>query len=83
MKWNIRIDKIALKFIAKQPASQRVRIMEAIAKLPEEGDMGHQADGRAGRILPPAGGDIPDHLYGKRGDYHRLRNKGRKPGRYL
>ena len=39
MKWNIQIDKIALKFIAKQPAPQRVRIMDAIAKLPEEGDI--------------------------------------------
>ena len=39
MKWNIQIDKIALNFIAKQPAPQRVRIMDAIAKLPEEGDI--------------------------------------------
>ena len=39
MKWNIQIDKIALKFIAKQPMPQRMRIMAAIAKLPEEGDI--------------------------------------------
>ena len=39
MKWNIQIDKIALKFVAKQPAPQRKRIMMAIEKLPEEGDI--------------------------------------------
>ena len=27
MKWNIQIDKIALKFIAKQPMPQRMRII--------------------------------------------------------
>ena len=43
MKWNIQIDKIALKFMAKQPAPQRVRIMDAIAKLPEEGDIKQMA----------------------------------------
>ena len=42
MKWNIQIDKIALKFIAKQPAPQRMRIMAAIAKLPEDGGQGRQ-----------------------------------------
>ena len=47
MKWNIQIDKIALKFIAKQPAPQRMRIMAAIAKLPAEGDIKPMA-GQAG-----------------------------------
>ena len=47
MKWNIQIDKIALKFIAKQPMPQRMRIMAAIAKLPEEGDIKPMA-GQAG-----------------------------------
>ena len=47
MKWNIQIDKIALKFIAKQPAPQRMRIMAAIAKLPEDGDIKPMA-GQAG-----------------------------------
>ena len=79
MKWNIQIDKIALKFIAKQPMPQRMRIMAAIAKLPEEGDIKPMA----GRILPPARGNLPDHLYGERRNYHGLRDKGRKPGRYL
>ena len=47
MKWNIQIDKIALKFIAKQPAPQRMRIMAAIAKLPEDWDIKPMA-GQAG-----------------------------------
>ena len=80
MKWNIQIDKIALKFIAKQPAPQRMRIMAAIAKLPEDGDIKPMA-GQAG--LPPARGNLPDRLHGEGRNRHGLCNKSRKPGRYL
>lgn len=47
MNWKIKIDKIALKFIAKQPQPQRKRIMQAISRLPYEGDIKPMA-GRTG-----------------------------------
>lgn len=39
MKYRIEIDKKAVKFIEKQPLSQRKRILSAIYKLPAEGDI--------------------------------------------
>lgn len=39
MPYRIEIDKRAVKFIAKQPKPQRERILKAIYKLPETGDI--------------------------------------------
>ena len=39
MKYEILIAKPAQKFILKQPAAQRTRLLAAIAKLPEAGDI--------------------------------------------
>jgi len=38
MSYEIRIERKALKFIHKQPADQKKRILAAIYKLPDEGD---------------------------------------------
>lgn len=38
MKYQIIIEKRAKKFIEKQPKPQQVRILQAIQKLPEQGD---------------------------------------------
>ncbi|MDR1664199.1 MAG: type II toxin-antitoxin system RelE/ParE family toxin [Clostridiales bacterium] len=35
MKFELTIDKTALKFIAKQPPKEKIRILRAINKLPE------------------------------------------------
>ena len=35
MKYQLIIDKVALKFISKQPPQAKSRIMQAICKLPE------------------------------------------------
>lgn len=40
MPYRIEIDKRAVKFITKQPKPQRERILKAIYKLPEAGDIG-------------------------------------------
>jgi mRNA interferase RelE/StbE len=47
MTYRIQIDKPALKFIAKQPPKARERIMQAIQKLPHEGDI-KPLEGRPG-----------------------------------
>lgn len=39
MKYQIIIEKRAKKFIEKQPKPQQVRILQAIQKLPEQGDI--------------------------------------------
>ncbi len=39
MKYSIEIDKVALKFLLKQPQEQRKRILDAINKLPDIGDI--------------------------------------------
>jgi mRNA interferase RelE/StbE len=39
MTYRIQIDKPALKFIAKQPSKAQERILQAIRKLPQEGDI--------------------------------------------
>lgn len=39
MKYKIVIEKRAVKFIKKQPSNQQKRILEAINKLPETGDI--------------------------------------------
>lgn len=39
MQYRIEIDKKAVKFIAKQPKPQRERILSAIYKLPQDGDI--------------------------------------------
>lgn len=38
MQYEILFDKPAQKFILKQTQSQRVRLLAAIQKLPDEGD---------------------------------------------
>ena len=38
MKYEILFDKPAQNFILKQPQHQRVRLLSAISKLPEDGD---------------------------------------------
>ena len=38
MQYEILFDKPAQKFILKQPLEQRTRILEAISRLPNEGD---------------------------------------------
>ena len=39
MKYQIVIDKPALKFLRKQSPDQRARLLKAIYKLPELGDI--------------------------------------------
>ncbi|MBR0092241.1 MAG: type II toxin-antitoxin system RelE/ParE family toxin [Lachnospiraceae bacterium] len=39
MNYSIVIEKRARQFISKQPKTQRERLLKAIAKLPEEGDI--------------------------------------------
>lgn len=39
MKYQIVIDKPALKFLQKQPQDQRERLLKAIYKLPDMGDI--------------------------------------------
>ena len=39
MQYRIEIDKRAVKFISKQPKPQRERLLRAIYKLPETGDI--------------------------------------------
>ena len=38
MNYEIRIERKAMKFISKQTAEQKRRILSAISKLPFEGD---------------------------------------------
>lgn len=47
MKYQILIEKPALKFIQKQPKPQQERLLRAIAALPENGDIKAMA-GHAG-----------------------------------
>ena len=39
MKYQIVIDKPAMKFLLKQPLEQRERLLKAIYKLPDQGDI--------------------------------------------
>lgn len=39
MSYTIRIEKLAEKFILKQPKEQQERLFKAIRKLPHEGDI--------------------------------------------
>ncbi len=39
MKYEIKIEKQAIKFISKQPKPHRERILKAIYQLPNEGDI--------------------------------------------
>lgn len=39
MKYKIVIEKKAEKFIVKQPKNQQKRILDAISRLPDEGDI--------------------------------------------
>ncbi|MCD8026181.1 MAG: type II toxin-antitoxin system RelE/ParE family toxin [Clostridiales bacterium] len=39
MQYKIEIDKRAVKFISKQPKPQRERILRAIYKLPDNGNI--------------------------------------------
>ncbi len=39
MNYKIFLDRKALKFINGQPQDQKVRILSAISKLPNEGDI--------------------------------------------
>lgn len=39
MSYNIVIERKALKFINKQPPEQKRRLLSAIYKLPEDGDI--------------------------------------------
>lgn len=39
MKYRVVIEKRARKFIEKQPRPQQKRILEAIVKLPDNGDI--------------------------------------------
>ena len=61
MSYKIVYDKPALKFIQKQPPAQQQRIVEAVHRLPFEGDV--KTHGRAARLFPPAGGQLPGDLY--------------------
>ncbi len=47
MKYSIEIDKVALKFLLRQPQEQRERILDAINKLPDSGDI-KKMQGRKG-----------------------------------
>ena len=47
MKYNILIDKPAQKFILKQQPEQRKRLLAAISKLPDQGDI-KELKGHAG-----------------------------------
>ena len=38
MQYEILFDKPAQKFILKQPKQQRLRLLSAISRLPDEGD---------------------------------------------
>lgn len=38
MKYRIEFDKRAIKFIAKQPQTQKERLFRAIYRLPDSGD---------------------------------------------
>ena len=38
MSYEIKIERKALKFIGKQNREQRIRILSAIYKLPDQGD---------------------------------------------
>ena len=39
MTYQIRFEKTAMKFLEKQPQNQRERILKAIYKLPDEGNI--------------------------------------------
>ena len=39
MTYRIQIDKPAMKFLKKQPQAQRERILQAIRRLPDSGDI--------------------------------------------
>ena len=39
MNYEIQIDRKALKFINRQPQNQKCRILSAIQKLPDSGDI--------------------------------------------
>ena len=39
MKYNIVIEKPAMKFLQKQPKNQQERILKAIQALPDSGDI--------------------------------------------
>lgn len=39
MKYKINIEKKAVKFLSKQPKPQQIRLLKAIYKLPDEGDI--------------------------------------------
>lgn len=41
MRYTIRIEKPAEKFILRQPREQQERLLKAIQKLPHEGDIKH------------------------------------------
>lgn len=41
MKYTILIEKPAEKFISRLPKNEKERVLRAIAKLPEEGDIKH------------------------------------------
>ena len=39
MRYEIKIQKSALKFIAKQPKAQKERLLKSIYQLPDAGDI--------------------------------------------
>ena len=49
MKYEIKIEKAAQKFIHKLPRPEKERVLQAVAKLPTEGDIkpmeGHKEEG--------------------------------------
>lgn len=50
MKYTILIEKPAEKFISKLPKGEKERVLRAIAKLPDEGDI-KRLQGKKGRGL--------------------------------
>lgn len=55
MNYEIQIERKALKFINKQPQDQKRRILSAISKLPERGDI-KQLRGESGAFRLRVGG---------------------------
>ncbi len=47
MKYAIHIEKAAEKFIMKQPKANRERLIHAISKLPEQGDIKKLRSGKS------------------------------------
>lgn len=83
MRYTIRIEKPAEKFILRQPREQQERLLKAIQKLPHEGDIKHLQGKKSKGLDRLRAGDYRVIFRRGAGSTDRVRHRRGRQRRYL